>query len=231
MQVSPACWTSFAAPFSPRGGAASSCFPPPPWGGKNSRVVPTLGDTAIVVPRADVHYVSHRIRRCEPVWQKFPRTNHGHDQHRPSGFQRRIAAKSQANESGRCPTKTERRPSRCLSASPGRNAWKSTKKPLPFVRLSRSTNGGSRSIFTLLTKTMSSRAFFMKRPASSTDDVGEVSQVDYINNLTYTGRGRRVWIRQGGGHRRIPAGPVLQPGRGGLLCQRSPGRVRESAGG
>jgi hypothetical protein len=61
--------------------------------------------------------------------------------------------------------------------------------------------------------------------------VGEVSQVDYINNLTMLavvgefGFGKVVGIGE------YLLDPVLQPGRGGLFCQRPLAGQRESANG
>jgi acyl-CoA hydrolase/GNAT superfamily N-acetyltransferase len=169
--------------FQSKGGRSIIMLPATAMGGKKSRVVPTLGDKAIVVPRADVHYVATEFGVVNLFGKSFQERTMAmisiaHPDFRDELLQKAkqmnlVGAQRKLKGSlhGVYPLRLEETLEIDGETVPIRPA-----KPVDERRI-------QEHFYTLDKNDVLSR-FFHEKTSFITDDVGEVSQVDYINNLS-----------------------------------------------
>ncbi|MFO7713210.1 GNAT family N-acetyltransferase [Desulfosarcina sp.] len=169
--------------FQSEGGRSIIMLPATALGGKKSRVVPMLSDTAIVVPRADVHYVATEFgvvnlfgkslqeRAMAMISIAHPDFRdellHQAKQLKLIGAQRTLKGALQ----GVYPLRLEE-----TLVIDGQNVTIRPAKPVDERRI-------QEHFYTLGKNDILAR-FFHEKTSFGTDDVGDVSQVDYIRNLT-----------------------------------------------
>jgi acyl-CoA hydrolase/GNAT superfamily N-acetyltransferase len=169
--------------FQSKGGRSIMMLPATAAGGGKSRIVPTLGDTAVVVPRGDVHYVateygvvnlfgkSLQERAMAMISIAHPDFRdellHAAKQMNLIGAQRTV----KGSLHGVYPLRLEE-----TLEIDGETVTIRPAKPVDERRI--------QEHFYTLDKNDVVARFFHEKTSFVYDDVGEVSQVDYIRNLT-----------------------------------------------
>jgi acyl-CoA hydrolase/GNAT superfamily N-acetyltransferase len=169
--------------FQSKGGRSFIILPATASGGRKSRIVPTLGDTAVVVPRGDVHYVATEFgvvnlfgkslqeRAMAMISIAHPDYRdellEAADQMNLIGAQRKL----KGSLHGVYPLRLEE----SLEID-GETVTIRPAKPVDQRRIQEHFYG--------LDKDDIVQRFFHEKASFGYDEVGEVSRVDYIRNLT-----------------------------------------------
>ena len=165
------------------GGKPVILLPSTASGGKKSRIVPTLDDTAVVVPRGDVQYVVTEYGSANLFGKNIQERAMALISIAHPDFREELFFRAQKMQM----LGPERTLKESLSGIYPVNlevSFTLDGQDITIRPAKRWTNAASRSIFTPLPRTMSLPRFFHEKTRFNRDEISSVSQVDYVNNLT-----------------------------------------------